>query len=123
MLIVYLALVISGGLIFHIVAGYPLYLALRRGAVRRPVAKDPDFRTTVSVIVAVHNGEALIRKKLNTLLGLDYPPELVDIIVVSDGSTDSTEAIVREFNSRRVTLLTVRHGGKAAALNYGLTAA
>jgi cellulose synthase/poly-beta-1,6-N-acetylglucosamine synthase-like glycosyltransferase len=118
-----LALIVSGALIFHIVAGYPLFLALRRGAVRRPVAKDPAFQTTVSVIMAVHNGEALIRKKLNVLLSLDYPPELVNIIVVSDGSTDGTESIVREFDSGRVTLLTARHGGKAAALNYGLTAA
>jgi cellulose synthase/poly-beta-1,6-N-acetylglucosamine synthase-like glycosyltransferase len=119
----YLALILSAALIFHIVAGYPLLLARSSRAVRPPVAKDPAFETTVSAIVAVHNGEAMIRRKLETLLALDYPRELVNIIVVSDGSTDGTEVIVREFDDRGVTLLTAPRGGKAAALNRGLAAA
>jgi cellulose synthase/poly-beta-1,6-N-acetylglucosamine synthase-like glycosyltransferase len=123
MLIAYLALIVSAALIFHIVAGYPLLLATRRGARRPPIAKDPAFETTVSVIMAVHNGEALIRRKLDVLLALDYPRGLVSIIVVSDGSTDGTEAIVREFEREGVTLLAAPRGGKAAALNCGLAAA
>jgi biofilm PGA synthesis N-glycosyltransferase PgaC len=119
----YLALIVSAALIFHIVAGYPLLLSRNKGAVRPPVAKDPAFETTVSAIVAVHNGEAMIRRKLEVLLALDYPRELVNIIVVSDGSTDGTEAIVREFEDRGVTLLIAPRGGKAAALNRGLAAA
>lgn len=124
----YLPLILSGALIFHTIAGYPLILALRRGVarrglVRRPIAKDPAFKTTVSAIIAVHNGEAMVRAKLEGLLALSYPRELVHVIVVSDGSTDGTEAIVREFDGRGVTLLTVPHGGKAAALNHGLAAA
>jgi cellulose synthase/poly-beta-1,6-N-acetylglucosamine synthase-like glycosyltransferase len=121
--IAYAALALSAALIFHIVAGYPLLLAWRRGAVRPPVAKDPAFETTVSVIVAVHNGEAMIGKKLEVLLALDYPGDLMKIIVISDGSTDRTEAIAREFQGRGVTLLTAPRGGKAAALNQGLAAA
>lgn len=121
--IAYLALFFSGALIFHSVAGYPLLLARRKGAGRPPVAKDPAFATTVSAIVAVHNGESMIRQKLATLLALDYPRELLSIIVVSDGSTDGTEAIVREFDGRGVTLLSAPRGGKAAALNHGLAAA
>jgi cellulose synthase/poly-beta-1,6-N-acetylglucosamine synthase-like glycosyltransferase len=123
MLIAYVALILSAALVFHIIAGYPLLLALRWGNVRPPIAKDPAFRTTVSVILAVHNGEALIRRKLEGLLALDYPHELLSIIVVSDGSTDGTEAIVREFDGRGVTLLATPRGGKAAALNYALTVA
>jgi cellulose synthase/poly-beta-1,6-N-acetylglucosamine synthase-like glycosyltransferase len=119
----YLALIVSAALIFHIVAGYPLLLSRNKGVVRPPVAKDPAFETTVSAIVAVHNGEAMIRRKLEVLLALDYPRELVNIIVVSDGSTDGTEAIVREFEDRGVTLLIAPRGGKAAALNRGLAAA
>jgi cellulose synthase/poly-beta-1,6-N-acetylglucosamine synthase-like glycosyltransferase len=121
--IAYFVLILSAALIFHIVAGYPLLLAMSRGAVRPPVAKDPVFKTTVSAILAVHNGETMIRGKLEVLLALDYPRELVNIIVVSDGSTDATEAIVREFEGRGVTLLIAPRGGKAAALNRGLEAA
>ena len=73
--------------------------------------------------MAVHNGEDLIRRKLDSLLALDYPRELLNIIVISDGSTDGTEAIVREFEHRGVTLLAAPRGGKAAALNRGLAAA
>ena len=116
-------LVISAALILHTIAGYPLLLWMRRSAVLPPVAKDPAFQTTVSVVMAVHNGEPMIRRKLEVLLGLDYPRDLVNIIVVSDGSTDRTEAIVREFEGSGVTLLIAPRGGKAAALNYGLAAA
>jgi cellulose synthase/poly-beta-1,6-N-acetylglucosamine synthase-like glycosyltransferase len=121
--IAYIALIFSAALVFHITVGYPLLLALRKDTVRPPVAKDPAFLTTVSVIVAVHNGEALIRKKLEGLLALDYPRELLDIIVVSDGSTDGTEAIVRESSDSGVRLLIAPRGGKAVALNLGMTAA
>ena len=119
----YLVLIASGLLIFHIVAGYPLLLAFRRGPGRPAVRKDFSFTAPVSVLMAVHNGEAMIRRKLESLLALDYPRELLDIFVISDGSTDGTEAIVREFQDRRVTLLAAPRGGKAVALNYGFTAA
>lgn len=119
----YFALILSAALILHIVAGYPLLLARSKGAVRPPVRKDPAFETTVSAIVAVHNGEAMIRGKLESLLALDYPRELLHIVVVSDGSTEGTEGIVREFADRGVALLTAPRGGKAAALNRGLAAA
>ena len=116
-------LLISAALIFHIAVGYPLLLALRLGAAKGPPAKDPRFTATVSVVMAVHNGAALLRRKLGVLLELDYPRELVDIIVVSDGSTDETEDTAREFADQRVRLIVAPRGGKASALNYGLAAA
>ena len=123
MTFVYFALVLSAASILHIVVGYPLLLARRMSRCRPPVAKDRSFTTSVSVIVAVHNGESMIRRKLETLPGLDYPRALMSIIVVSDGSTDTTEEIVREFEDRGVTLLVAPRGGKAQALNRGLAAA
>jgi cellulose synthase/poly-beta-1,6-N-acetylglucosamine synthase-like glycosyltransferase len=120
---VFITLALSTVLILHIIAGYPLLLAIRRGGGRPPVKKDLAFTASVSVLVAVYNGENMIRRKLETLLALDYPGALLNIIVVSDGSTDATEAIVREFEHRGVTLLTAPHGGKAQALNRGLAAA
>jgi cellulose synthase/poly-beta-1,6-N-acetylglucosamine synthase-like glycosyltransferase len=84
------------------------------------VRKDLGFRTTVSVLLAVHNGEQFIRKKLECLLELNYPAELMEILVVSDGSTDTTNAIVESFADRRVRLLQAPRGGKPAALNLAL---
>ncbi|HVV43801.1 MAG TPA: glycosyltransferase family 2 protein [Bryobacteraceae bacterium] len=123
-MIAFLILIVSAALILHILIGYPLLLLRGRGkALRPPVAKDPGLETTVSVILAVHNGEGMIRSKLEALLALDYPRHLMNILVVSDGSTDRTEAIVQEFEGRGVTLVKAPRGGKSAALNYGLSAA
>ena len=67
--------------------------------------------------MAVYNGAAQIRAKLETLLALDYPQDLLQIIVVSDGSTDETESMVMEYADRGVQLIAAPHRGKAAALN------
>jgi cellulose synthase/poly-beta-1,6-N-acetylglucosamine synthase-like glycosyltransferase len=98
---------------------YPLILAAwkRRAA---PVRKDLQFRAPVTVILAVHNGEDFVRAKLESLLALRYPAELVEILVVSDGSTDGTDRIVESFAGRGVRLLREPRGGKAAAIDAGL---
>jgi cellulose synthase/poly-beta-1,6-N-acetylglucosamine synthase-like glycosyltransferase len=102
------------------VAGYPLLLS-RLPTRRAPaVRKDLSYQPSVTVVVAVHNGAHQIRAKLETLFGLDYPRHLVDIIIVSDGSTDATASIVGEYCSQGVTLIDVPRGGKAAALNAGI---
>ena len=49
------------------------------------------WRATVSVILPVHNGERWMAAKMDSILALDYPAELLEIVVVSDGSTDATE--------------------------------
>jgi cellulose synthase/poly-beta-1,6-N-acetylglucosamine synthase-like glycosyltransferase len=115
-----LLLTIGTAIVFYIIIGYPLLLAFffRRSA--PPVRKDMGFRTTVSVLLAVHNGERFIRKKLECLLALNYPAELMEILVVSDGSTDTTEAIVESSADRRVRLLRAPRSGKPAALNLAL---
>jgi cellulose synthase/poly-beta-1,6-N-acetylglucosamine synthase-like glycosyltransferase len=122
-MICYLVLAVSAILVVHIIVGYPLFLKISGGRRRAPVKKDFSFTAPVSVVMAVYNGESMIRRKLETLLALDYPPELLDIIVISDGSTDATESIVREFRDRGVRLLVAPRGGKAAALNLGFAAA
>jgi cellulose synthase/poly-beta-1,6-N-acetylglucosamine synthase-like glycosyltransferase len=104
----------------YIMVGYPLALALFAGRPAPEVAKDANFRATVSILLAVHNGAAFVRRKLECLLALEYPREMVQILVVSDGSTDSTEEIVESFADRGVRLLRAPRGGKAAALNLAL---
>ena len=112
------ALLLAAALfIFYVLIGYPLLLALLKFRAAPPVRKDPGLRTTVSVVVAVHNGEEFIRAKLESLLALNYPRDLLDILVASDGSTDGTDGIVESFAARGVRLLRLPRGGKSAALN------
>lgn len=104
----------------YILIGYPLLLAFVPLKPSPAVAKNSGYRAPVSIIIAVYNGAEYMRAKLETILALDYPRELVQIIVVSDGSTDATESIVREFADRQVELVAVPHAGKASALNAAL---
>ncbi len=112
----------GAGFAFYIVAGYPLLLAAWARMRSKPVRKQFTPKT-VSVLLTVYNGEAWIRAKLESILQLDYPRELMEILVISDGSTDETEAIAAQFGARGVAVLRVPHGGKAAALNAGMARA
>ena len=105
------------GLIAYTVAGYPLLLGWIARRHFRPVTKHLDPSRTVSVIVVVYNGENFLRDKLESILNQSYPADRMQILVVSDGSTDQTDAIARSFAGRGVQLLRVPHGGKPAALN------
>jgi cellulose synthase/poly-beta-1,6-N-acetylglucosamine synthase-like glycosyltransferase len=116
----WLLLLLCGGVVAYTIIGYPLILALRRGRNAAAVRKDLEFQTTVSVILAVHNGGGSIGAKLESLLALDYPRDLLEIVVVSDGSTDETDRIAEEFAGRGVRLLRLPRAGKAAALNLAL---
>jgi cellulose synthase/poly-beta-1,6-N-acetylglucosamine synthase-like glycosyltransferase len=114
---------LSVGFCAYTVFGYPLVLGLLARWRARPV-KKAAWPATVSVILPVHNGERWIRAKLESIQALDYPAELVEVLVVSDGSTDTTENIVRSFRGRtRIEFLGVPKGGKAAALNTALAQA
>jgi poly-beta-1,6-N-acetyl-D-glucosamine synthase len=109
----------SAALGLYIVLGYPLLLGLMARLRPKPVFKSRR-RKTVSVVIPAHNGERFIGAKLDSVLALDYPRELMEILVVSDGSTDRTDSIVREFAPQGVRLLRVPRGGKCAALNAAI---
>ena len=72
---------------------------------------------SVSIVVAAHDEEAVIERRLDNLIRLDYPPELVEIVVASDASTDRTDEVVEEIarHDPRVRLLRCERGGKVAA--------
>lgn len=97
---------------------YPGVLWLWSRFRERPVVKTL-FHPTVTMIIPAHNEERLIARKVENTLALDYPPDRLEVLVVSDGSTDETEAIVRSFYDERVRLVPLPPSGKARALNRG----
>lgn len=100
--------------------GYPALLFLASLVRKRPVRKG-ETTPFVSIIVAVYNEERIIREKIENTLSLNYPREKLEIIVVSDCSTDSTERIVSQFERKKVRLLSVRQrGGKDHAQKEGI---
>jgi poly-beta-1,6-N-acetyl-D-glucosamine synthase len=103
--------------------GYPLLLALMARFRQRAVRKGP-MRASVTVLLPVYNGERWIAAKLETIRRLTYPAELIEILVLSDGSSDRTHEIVENFVSQsNLRLIVLPRGGKAAALNKGIAAA
>jgi cellulose synthase/poly-beta-1,6-N-acetylglucosamine synthase-like glycosyltransferase len=107
---------ISAGLIFYVIIGYPCLLHWLARRYPKPFRRE-DRLFGVSIVVPVHNGARFLRQKLESLLHLDYPADVLEILVVSDGSTDETNNIAREYSHQGVQLLSVPRLGKAAALN------
>jgi hypothetical protein len=104
--------------------GYPLILWIvgsvrPRGSTARDTAPWPS----VTITVPVYNALSSIAATLACLLELDYPRELLQILVISDASTDGTDAIVRRFADRGVELLRLNERrGKTVAENAALAA-
>jgi biofilm PGA synthesis N-glycosyltransferase PgaC len=105
--------------LFYVLAGYPLLLAYVFPKHHKPVQRAP-VTPSLSVIVPAYNGELYLASKLDSILALDYPRERLEIVIVSDGSTDRTEAIARSYSDRGVKLIVCPRGGKPAALNASI---
>lgn len=100
--------------------GYPLWLYLRTLWQPRPWRQVEGF-PSVSVVMAVRNEAERIEQKLHNLFELDYPSDRLEIIVISDGSQDSTPAILTRYPKDRLRVIHhPEHQGKAAALNAGI---
>jgi cellulose synthase/poly-beta-1,6-N-acetylglucosamine synthase-like glycosyltransferase len=114
---------LSAAWVVYVYAGYPLLVLLLRKVIPRPVRKQP-YEPRVTIVTAAFNEERHIAATIANKLALDYPAGKLEIIVVSDGSTDRTDELVRSFEARGVTLM--RQGpraGKTAALNLALQSA
>lgn len=97
-------------------AGYGAFMGVLARVRPRPV-RQADVTPSVALVVSAHDEEAVIERRIENLLALDYPGELLEIVVASDGSTDGTNAIVEEIAGRepRVRLLRCPREGKVAA--------
>jgi cellulose synthase/poly-beta-1,6-N-acetylglucosamine synthase-like glycosyltransferase len=99
--------------------GYPAIIWMLARLRPRPWAANA-ISPSVSIVLPVHNGAPLLERKVEALLNLDYP-NIKEIIVVSDGSTDGTASwLARQRHPRLTTIILNEHEGKAAALNAGL---
>ena len=108
---------VSVGLAFSVYFGYPLFLFIASAFMGR-ASKKSDFTPFVSILIPAYNEEKSIRAKIENSLSLDYPGDKLEIIVISDGSTDKTEGIVNEYANRGIKLIVRRERkGKMAALN------
>lgn len=110
---------ICAAVIVYVYFGYPALIFVLAKLRPRPVRRA-DVTPVMSIIVPVFNEERVIERKIRNSLECDYPPEQLEVIVVSDGSTDATSDIARRHPVRLVEL---PRGGKAAALNAGVATA
>ncbi len=110
---------LCAGAVLYVMAGYPFLLALLARLWPKSIARARVDRT-VSILLPVHNGEQWIEAKLKNLFALNYPRHLVEILVISDGSTDATGMITAGFPVR---LIHIPKSGKAMALNRGMEVA
>lgn len=108
--------------IFYVYVGYPAAMWLLARWHPRPWKFAP-ITPSVSIVLAVHNGVLLLPRKIQNLLAIDYP-NIKEIIIVSDGSTDGTaELLANHHNSLIKTIVLRQHVGKALAVNAGVAQA
>ena len=118
---------ICAGLIVYTHVGYPLLLRLLvdvRGARRRPSPVE-HFTPPVSLVIAAHDEEDVIERRLENALALDYPPDRLEVIVASDGSGDRTVELARAVaeRDRRVKVLDLPRQGKVRAQDSAVESA
>jgi cellulose synthase/poly-beta-1,6-N-acetylglucosamine synthase-like glycosyltransferase len=113
----------------YLYGGYPALLQIMARVRPRPVAKAP-VTPSVTVVIPAHNEAEVIEDKVRNTLASDYPADRLEVLVVSDGSTDGTGERVRKLLSEReadgvqasrasVRVLELPRGGKGLALNAG----
>jgi cellulose synthase/poly-beta-1,6-N-acetylglucosamine synthase-like glycosyltransferase len=115
----------SAILIAYVYVGYPLLLRLWARIRPRPFAvqaEEPGPEPRVSIVIAARNESARLAARIENLVSLDYPADKRQIIVVSDGSTDDTLAVVGRYGDL-VQAVAIPTGGKAVALNAGVSRA
>lgn len=111
---------LSFGLLLYAYAGYPLLLWIMGRARRRRTSADvsDDAWPLVSISIAAYNEEAQIRELIKSLLAIDYPRDRLQILITSDGSTDATDDVIREYEDQGIELLRMpARGGKTKAEN------
>ncbi|MBC8180143.1 glycosyltransferase family 2 protein [candidate division KSB1 bacterium] len=116
--------ILSLATLFYIFIGYPFLIGVLCLILPgRKIKKEP-IRPTVSFLISCYNEESVIREKLENTLAIDYPQDKIEIIVISDGSKDKTDSIVREYAVNGVKLIRQEGRlGKTMGLNLAVAQA
>lgn len=112
--------VASAWTIIYVYALYPLFLIVAGNLVRRPKAEpmSDEELPTVSILIPAYNEEKVIAHKIESTLALDYPRNKLELIVVSDCSTDATDTIVQEYLDKGIRFIrNETQKGKIATLS------
>lgn len=111
--------VLAFGLVVYSYLGYPVLLSLLTIGRREPEYDDPESWPSISLIITAYNEASVLADKLENTFGLDYPADRLQVIVISDGSTDGTDEIARKPVGRDgyLFLQQERNGGKTMAQN------
>jgi cellulose synthase/poly-beta-1,6-N-acetylglucosamine synthase-like glycosyltransferase len=108
----------------YIWIGYPCLLWLLRRMKGRTIQRyQGELTPMISILLPVHNEQERLGAKVDDCLSLDYPPEKLEILIISDNSTDHTEAIAEQLAGQdpRIRLLrTSSRAGKSGAQNLGV---
>ncbi|HYM82215.1 MAG TPA: glycosyltransferase family 2 protein [Candidatus Limnocylindria bacterium] len=111
----------AAGLVAFTYAVFPALLLVRGRAMHRPPASQ-EITPRVSLIIAAYNEAHSIGDKLDNVLALDYPRDLLEVIIASDGSNDGTDRVVQRYVGDLVKLHSLPRRGKASALNDAVAA-
>lgn len=110
-------------MIFYIYFGYPLLIFLI-GVIKNNRVNKDFYEPYVTILIAAYNEENSIEVTIKNKLSLNYPKNKLEIIVISDGSTDRTDDIVKQYASQGVKLIRQDpRAGKTSALNLAITEA
>jgi cellulose synthase/poly-beta-1,6-N-acetylglucosamine synthase-like glycosyltransferase len=116
---------LSAGFVLYAYAGYPVFIWLIASLfpARRRGGEKPSL-PKVSLLISAYNEEAVIEDKLINSFSIQYPKDLLEIMVVSDGSDDRTNDIVKSYEKQGV-VLNYHEGriGKTACLNHAVASA
>ena len=107
-------------LVGYVYVGYPILIGLLAWVMPKPV-RQASIEPTVTLLISAFNEAHVIGDKLKNAVALDYPKNKLEILVISDASSDETDSIVQSFSDQGVTLLRMpERGGKTVGLNAAM---
>ena len=110
----------AAALIVYVYIGYPLVLLFLEKVRFRPTVRA-NVEPSVTLLISAFNEARVIGDKLRNALALEYPRSRLEILVISDASTDETDSIVNSYSDRGVVLLRMsERGGKTIGLNAAM---
>lgn len=108
-------------IILYIYVGYPLLLCISRVFVHSKERTQSEIYPKVTLLISCYNEENVIREKIENVLNLSYPTDKLEVMVVSDASTDKTDEIVGEYADKGIRLVRQdQRLGKTAGLNLAM---